>query len=166
MINSVFQEEFRTLSLVSRDYHPMNVFNIEYMVDNTSLGFLATDAEANFIIFMYQPESRDSQGGQKLLRKSDYHVGQRINALFRIQCNSTNRHWQSAYENKHTTFYGMRYRLNHCLSDILIAYFFIFPKKPHSMEALDIAYRCQKKPIDDYSCCRMSFYFIWNICAV
>lgn len=82
----------------------MNVFNIEYMVDNTNLGFLATDAEGNFIIFMYQPESRDSQGGQKLLRKSDYHVGQRINALFRIQCKKVNRNWQ--YENKHTTFYG------------------------------------------------------------
>lgn len=76
------------------------------MVDNTNLGFLSTDCEGNLIIFMYQPESRDSQGGQKLLRKSDYHVGQRINAMFRIQCNNITKNWQSGYENKHTTFYG------------------------------------------------------------
>lgn len=87
----------------------MNVLNVEYMVDNTNLGFLATDCEGNLIIFMYQPESRDSQGGQKLLRKSDYHVGQRINAMFRVQCNNIARQWQSGYENKHTTFYGTFY---------------------------------------------------------
>lgn len=76
------------------------------MVDFTNLGFLATDCEANFVVFMYQPESRDSQGGQKLLRKSDYHVGQRINSLFRIQCNILPKQYHSGYENKHTTFFG------------------------------------------------------------
>lgn len=119
------QEEYRTLSLVSRDHHPMNVFNIEYMVDNTNLGFLATDAESNFIVFMYQPESRESQGGQKLLRKADYHVGQRINALFRIQCNNVSRNWMSSYENKHTTFFGMA-KYSNVLSKIKFTHISIF----------------------------------------
>lgn len=59
-----FQEEYRTLSLVSRDYNMLNVLNIEYMVDNTNLGFLSMDCSENLIIYMYQPESRDSFGGK------------------------------------------------------------------------------------------------------
>lgn len=35
------------------------------MVDNNSLGFLVSDNEENLIIYMYQPESRESFGGQK-----------------------------------------------------------------------------------------------------
>lgn len=86
----------------------MNVLNIEYVVDNTNLGFIASDCEENFIVFMYQPESRDSCGGQKLLRKSDYHLGQRVNAMFRVQCNIASKQVNSAYENKHTTFFGKK----------------------------------------------------------
>lgn len=59
-----FQEEYRTLSLVSRDYNMLNVLNVEFMVDNTNLGFLAMDVQENLIIYMYQPESRDSFGGE------------------------------------------------------------------------------------------------------
>lgn len=59
-----FQEEYRTLSLVSRDYNMLNVLNVEFMVDNTNLGFLAMDCSENLIIYMYQPESRDSFGGK------------------------------------------------------------------------------------------------------
>lgn len=84
----------------------MNVLNIEYIVDSTNLGFMASDMEENFVIFMYQPESRDSFGGQKLIRKADYHLGQRVNAMFRIQCNYT-RILNGNYDNKHTTYFGM-----------------------------------------------------------
>lgn len=111
-----FQEEYRTLSLVSRDYHPMNVLNIDYVVDNSNLGFLASDCEENFIIFMYQPEARESYGGQKLIRKSDYHVGQRVNAMLRIQCNNQ-KPTSSNYENKHTTYFGelqLEYHFGKC----------------------------------------------------
>lgn len=85
----------------------MNVLNIEYVVDNANLGFMASDVEENFVIFMYQPESRESYGGQKLLRKADYHLGQRVNAMFRIQCNYT-RILNANYDNKHTTYFGKK----------------------------------------------------------
>lgn len=62
-----FQDEYRTLSLVSRDYNLLNVLNVEFMVDNTNLGFLAMDCSENLIIYMYQPESRDSFGGKMKL---------------------------------------------------------------------------------------------------
>lgn len=45
----------------------LNVLNVEFMVDNTNLGFLAMDCNENLIIYMYQPESRDSYGGEAKL---------------------------------------------------------------------------------------------------
>ena len=104
-----FQEEYRTLSLVSRDYNLLNVYQIEYMVDNSNLGFLVTDDQSNLITYMYQPESRESFGGQRLVRKADYHLGQKINTMFRVQCDfqetdPTKKNYN--YEYKHMTFFG------------------------------------------------------------
>uniref|UniRef100_A0A1B0CNG3 Uncharacterized protein n=1 Tax=Lutzomyia longipalpis TaxID=7200 RepID=A0A1B0CNG3_LUTLO len=108
-----FQEEYRTLSLVTRDFQAQTVFSAEYVVDNHNLGFLVTDGDGNIIIYMYQPESRESFGGQRLLRKADYHLGQRINAMFRIQCNLHDSHREqmggrayAGYDQKHITFFG------------------------------------------------------------
>lgn len=103
-----FQNEFRTLSMVSRDYNPMMVYQVEYVVDNANLGFLASDNESNFSIFMYQPESRESHGGQKLLRRADYHLGQKVNCMFRVACNFKQQFDKKvvAYDNKHLTFFG------------------------------------------------------------
>ncbi|GAB0099522.1 Cleavage and polyadenylation specificity factor subunit 1 [Sergentomyia squamirostris] len=111
-----FQEEYRTLSLVSRDYQPQTVFSVDYVVDNSNLGFIVTDSDGNIIIYMHQPESRESFGGQRLLRKADYHVGQRINSMFRIQCHmhehlqqrpeQVERRLFSNYDHKHVTFYA------------------------------------------------------------
>ncbi|KAF7989483.1 hypothetical protein HCN44_008157 [Aphidius gifuensis] len=81
-----FQEEYRTLSLVSRDFRASEVYTIEYLIDNTNMGFLVADGESNLALFMYQPESRESLGGQKLIRKADFHLGQKVNSFFRIKC--------------------------------------------------------------------------------
>ncbi|CAH1107318.1 unnamed protein product [Psylliodes chrysocephalus] len=81
-----FQEEYRTLSLVSRDFKPCEVYAIEYMIDNSNLGFLVSDREKNLVMYMYQPEARESLGGQRLLRKADFHLGQPVNTFFKIKC--------------------------------------------------------------------------------
>ncbi|XP_045455105.1 cleavage and polyadenylation specificity factor subunit 1 [Melitaea cinxia] len=79
-----YQDQHRTLSLVSRDFRTAQIYDMQFMVDNTSLGFLVSEAEGNFALFMYQPQARESYGGQRLLRKCDYHVGQQVHAMFRI----------------------------------------------------------------------------------
>lgn len=84
-----FQEEFRTLCVVARDYQPLEVLSVEFYIDNTQLGFLVSDAEENLILYMYQPESRESQGGHRLIRKADFHAGQPISTMFRIRCKIT-----------------------------------------------------------------------------
>lgn len=104
-----FQEEFRTLSLASRDFNYLKAYTIEFMVDNLNLGFLVTDAEKNFILYMYEPKIRDSCGGQKLLRKGDYHLGQTVNTMFRVQCHQRGlyqHHSPFLYENKQLVVFG------------------------------------------------------------
>jgi len=84
-----FQEEYRTLCIVARDYSPLEVLSVEYYIDNTQLGFLVTDAERNLMLYMYQPDAHDSHGGHRLIRKADFHVGQRVSTMFRIRCKVT-----------------------------------------------------------------------------
>jgi cleavage and polyadenylation specificity factor subunit 1 len=40
---------------------------VEYMIDNTTMGFLVSDSEKNLVLYMYQPESRESLGGLLLI---------------------------------------------------------------------------------------------------
>ena len=36
-------------------------------------------------MYMYAPESPDSMGGHRLIRKADFHLGQHINCLWRVR---------------------------------------------------------------------------------
>ncbi|XP_067007220.1 cleavage and polyadenylation specificity factor subunit 1 isoform X2 [Anabrus simplex] len=105
-----FQEEYRTLSLVSRDFRPAEVYTCEFLLDNVQMGFLIADAEKNLVLYMYQPESRESFGGQRLLRKADFHLGQHVNTFFRIRCKVTDivfdKKQLSGAERRHITMYA------------------------------------------------------------
>ena len=84
-----FQEDYRTLAVISKDPHPLEVYGVEYVVDNGSVAFAVTDADKNISLFMYLPEAREANGGHTLVRKADFHVGQHINAMFRIRARLT-----------------------------------------------------------------------------
>ena len=84
-----FQQDYRTLAVISRDPRPLEVYSVEFVVDNNTLAFACTDADKNIVLFLYQPESRDSNGGQKLVRKADFHLGQHVNHMFRIRAKIT-----------------------------------------------------------------------------
>lgn len=105
-----FQEEYRTLSLVSRDFRPSEVYTCEFLLDSTQMGFVVADGDKNLVLYMYQPESRESFGGQRLLRKADFHLGQHINTLFRIRCkmteNSADRKHLQGAEKRHITMFA------------------------------------------------------------
>lgn len=74
------------------------------------MGFLVSDVEMNIIMFMYKPEDRDSVGGQRLLRKADFHLGQHINSWFRIRCRlgdqATDVEYPSGAEKRHISMFG------------------------------------------------------------
>ena len=59
------------------------MYDTEYLVDGNRLGFVASDADRNLVVFRYAPESRESGGGNRLLRKGDYCLGSHVNTFFR-----------------------------------------------------------------------------------
>lgn len=104
-----YQEDSKTLSLVSRDAKPLEVYSVEFMVDNTQLGFLVSDRDRNLIVYMYLPEAKESFGGMRLLRREDFNVGAHVNALWRTPCRGaldgpTKK--SIAWENKHITWFA------------------------------------------------------------
>uniref|UniRef100_A0A8C3MBX0 Cleavage and polyadenylation specificity factor subunit 1 n=1 Tax=Geospiza parvula TaxID=87175 RepID=A0A8C3MBX0_GEOPR len=105
-----YQEESKTLSLVSRDAKPLEVYSVDFMVDGSQLGFLElSDRERNLLVYMYLPEAKESFGGLRLLRRADFHVGAHVNTFWRTPCRGhaegPNRR-SSTWENKHITWFG------------------------------------------------------------
>jgi len=58
---------FRDYSVFSnaflQDFRPSEVYTCEFLLDNTQMGFLVADGDKNLVLYMYQPESRESFGG-------------------------------------------------------------------------------------------------------
>ncbi|KAF9586527.1 Cleavage and polyadenylation specificity factor subunit 1 [Lunasporangiospora selenospora] len=73
-----FQDEPTKLVLLGKDYHPMEVMNVSYLIENQSLHVIAADAEKNIRLLQYAPYHVQSFSGQKLICRGDYHVGSQI----------------------------------------------------------------------------------------
>ncbi|XP_061753334.1 cleavage and polyadenylation specificity factor subunit 1 isoform X2 [Nerophis ophidion] len=104
-----YQESSKTLSLVSRDAKPLEVYSIEFMVDNNQLGFLVSDRDRNLYVYMYLPEAKESLGGMRLLRRADFNVGAHVNTFWRMPCRgaldaSTKK--SLTWDNKHITWFA------------------------------------------------------------
>jgi len=120
-----FQETYRTLAVVSRDFRPLEVFGISFLIDNTQLGLVATDRDRNIIVYMFQPQSKESFGGQRLIRKADFHVGQQILSFARVRCKlvdpSTTKRNSVAIEKRVVTFF--------CTLDGALGYLLPIPER-------------------------------------
>ncbi|KAG5842597.1 hypothetical protein ANANG_G00179310 [Anguilla anguilla] len=104
-----YQEESKTLSLVSRDAKPLEVYSIEFMVDNNQLGFLVSDRDQNLLVYMYLPEAKESFGGMRLLRRADFNVGANVNAFWRMPCRGALEPGSKkalTWDNKHITWFA------------------------------------------------------------
>uniref|UniRef100_A0A671UNR7 Cleavage and polyadenylation specificity factor subunit 1 n=1 Tax=Sparus aurata TaxID=8175 RepID=A0A671UNR7_SPAAU len=104
-----YQEESKTLSLVSRDAKPLEVYSIEFMVDNNQLGFLVSDRDKNLYVYMYLPEAKESFGGMRLLRRADFNAGANINTFWRMPCRGTldtGSKKSLTWDNKHITWFA------------------------------------------------------------
>ena len=49
-----FQQDYRTLAVISRDPRPLEVYSVEFIIDNANLAFAVTDADKNLTVYMYQ----------------------------------------------------------------------------------------------------------------
>ncbi|KAF4100149.1 cleavage and polyadenylation specificity factor subunit 1 [Onychostoma macrolepis] len=104
-----YQEESKTLSLVSRDAKPLEVYSVDFMVDNNQLGFLVSDRDKNLLVYMYLPEAKESFGGMRLLRRADFNVSAHVNAFWRMPCRGTLDTASKkalTWDNKHITWFA------------------------------------------------------------
>ncbi|MCJ8745996.1 hypothetical protein PDJAM_G00136680 [Pangasius djambal] len=104
-----YQEESKTLSLVSRDAKPLEVYSIEFMVDNGQLGFLVSDRDKNLLVYMYLPEAKESFGGLRLLRRADFNAGAHVNTFWRMPCRGVldpASKKSLSWDNKHITWFA------------------------------------------------------------
>lgn len=49
-----FDKQCKTLSVISRDFEPMEVYRCEFVVDGPNLGFMVSDSNCNLVIYVYQ----------------------------------------------------------------------------------------------------------------
>uniref|UniRef100_A0A8C9Z1T4 Cleavage and polyadenylation specificity factor subunit 1 n=1 Tax=Sander lucioperca TaxID=283035 RepID=A0A8C9Z1T4_SANLU len=104
-----YQEESKTLSLVSRDAKPLEVYSIDFMVDNNQLGLLVSDRDKNLYVYMYLPEAKESFGGMRLLRRADFNAGANINTFWRMPCRGAldaGSKKALTWDNKHITWFA------------------------------------------------------------
>lgn len=80
-----YQQETRTLSMVCRDPRQLEVFACDFIIDNELLTFLVADAEQNLMIYAHEPEDEESQGGTRLIRRADYHLGANVISFSRLR---------------------------------------------------------------------------------
>uniref|UniRef100_A0A8C5PE36 Cleavage and polyadenylation specificity factor subunit 1 n=1 Tax=Leptobrachium leishanense TaxID=445787 RepID=A0A8C5PE36_9ANUR len=98
-----YQEESKTLSLVSRDVKPLEVYSVEFLVDNNQLGFLGERRFSRVYV------SKESFGGMRLLRRADFHVGSHVNAFWRTPCKGAGEgpsRKTVLWDNKHITWFA------------------------------------------------------------
>ena len=105
-----YQQDYRTLSLISRDTQPLETFACEFTIDNGHLGFVASDSMRNISLFMYSPDTRESLGGHRLMRKADFHLGQHINCMWRVRAKlsdpTSSQRLVAGNEKRHVTWYA------------------------------------------------------------
>jgi cleavage and polyadenylation specificity factor subunit 1 len=72
-----FKEEFKALSLVSRDLRPTAPppMTANFLVDHKQIGFMLTDELSNITLFNFLPEMKESIGGERLIIRAALNIG-------------------------------------------------------------------------------------------
>lgn len=79
-----YQEDMRVLSYVSRDSRQLDIFATDFSIDQNRVQFIATDADRNMYIYAHVPTQKETQGGQWLLRRSEFHIGYPVTSMIRM----------------------------------------------------------------------------------
>ncbi|CAF4734805.1 unnamed protein product [Rotaria sp. Silwood1] len=95
-----YQENMRVLSYVSRDSRQLDIFATDFFIDQSHIQFVATDSDRNMYIYAHAPTQKETQGGQWLLRKSDFHIGYPVTSTIRMLVNVNNLTAKQNFENK------------------------------------------------------------------
>ncbi|KAJ3119852.1 Cleavage and polyadenylation specificity factor subunit 1 [Nowakowskiella sp. JEL0407] len=80
-----FQDEPAKLQLLGKDFHPMQVFDSEFLIHDNDMCLLVSDANKNCHLFTYAPYNVQSMSGQKLIKRGDFHLGSTISKFCRLR---------------------------------------------------------------------------------
>ncbi|CEJ01321.1 hypothetical protein RMCBS344292_15353 [Rhizopus microsporus] len=79
-----FQLEPAKLSLLGKDYQSFDVGCVDFIIDDKSLYLVVGDTSENIDLYQYAPFNLQSFGGQKLMRRGDFHVGSQVQTMVRL----------------------------------------------------------------------------------
>ncbi|KAI8969822.1 CPSF A subunit region-domain-containing protein [Pilobolus umbonatus] len=79
-----FQLEPAKLSLLGKDYQSFEVGCVDFIIDDKSLYLVVGDTNENIDLYQYAPFNLQSFGGQKLMRRGDFHVGSQVQTMVRL----------------------------------------------------------------------------------
>ncbi|OAD04850.1 hypothetical protein MUCCIDRAFT_139582 [Mucor lusitanicus CBS 277.49] len=79
-----FQLEPAKLSLLGKDYQSFEVGCVDFIIDDKSLYLVVGDTSENLDLYQYAPFNLQSFGGQKLMRRGDFHVGSQVQTMVRL----------------------------------------------------------------------------------
>mgnify|MGYP002378116503 FL=1 len=102
-----YQEDMRVLSYVSRDSRQLDIFAADFLIDQTHIQFVATDVDKNMYIYAHVPTNKETQGGQWLMKKSDFHIGYPVTSTIRMLINVQQLTTKQNFENKQTLLMRM-----------------------------------------------------------
>lgn len=80
-----WRQDGQKLALLGKDFESLEAFGAEFVISGSTLGLLVTDANKNAQILSYAPRVLESFKGQRLLCRSQFHVGAHVAKLARLQ---------------------------------------------------------------------------------
>ncbi|CAI5981874.1 unnamed protein product [Closterium sp. NIES-65] len=78
-----WREEGAQLTLLARDFSSLPITAVDFLIDGSALGLLATDTAKNLQVFAYS-KSIETHMGQKLLLKASFHTGEVLSKVLRL----------------------------------------------------------------------------------
>lgn len=85
----VWRESDKSLTLLAKDYDPVPVYAASFMSRGSSLTFVCHDNRENFQFFQYAPGEAAARGGNKLVCRADFHLGDTTTSLTPFCCQSS-----------------------------------------------------------------------------
>eukprot|EP00898_Chlorokybus_atmophyticus_P006401 jgi/Chlat1/6762/Chrsp50S06459 len=97
-----WREDGRQLTLLSKDFEPLDILATDYIIDGSALSLVASTGGGNVSLFSYAPRSVESWKGQKLIPRGHFHIGSCVPAFARLKLAATA---AAAKANRHAAFF-------------------------------------------------------------
>lgn len=85
----VWRESDKSLTLLAKDYEPACVYATGVISRGGAVSFVSHDDRQNLTFFSYAPNDAAARGGNKLVCRADYHLGQQTTGFRSYFCRSS-----------------------------------------------------------------------------